>query len=213
MSSALVALALGQASGLPARANSASPVGVTASQVMAAGTLQATITKQWTLSYRATWTYEFKGKVTSYSLGQSPPSTRFVATNGAWDETVGGRDYFHCAPAMACPRVNGVDPLFQTRNLFVGVEASDELGGFNSTPANAPAGFRLSFSTFNFAGLASTCVTVYDGSSFSQEWCVAHNGVVTYGRYAGRLLVLTNFQQGLPSSAVTLPPGALRVEI
>jgi hypothetical protein len=186
---------------------------VSATQIVEVRALQSKVGKEWTLSYRAKWTYEYKGKVTSFTLEQAPPLTRFIAADGAWDETNRRQDFFSCASGFACPGVNGVDPLFQTRNLFVGVEASDELGGFNTTAANAPSGFSLKFSEFNFAGLNSTCVSIYDGNAFSQEWCVAKNGILTYGRYAGRLLVLTNYRRGMNPSLIKIPFSARMVSI
>lgn len=186
---------------------------VTYAEIAKARTLQSQIGKVWTASYRARWIYRYKGKVSTFTLEQAPPLTRFIASDGAFDETNREHDFFNCASGAGCPSVNGVDPLFQTRNLFVGVEMSDELGGFNTTPANAPTGFTLEFSTATYAGLSSTCVSFYDGTTLSQTWCIAKNGVVTFGKYAGRLLTLTDYASGVKTSSIEIPKSARIVSI
>jgi hypothetical protein len=186
---------------------------VSLAQIAEVKGLETQIGKQGTLSYSAKWIYHYKGVSAIFSIEQTPPWSRFVAANGAWDETNGGQDYFFCAPGSGCPRAGQVDPLFQRRNLFVGVEMSDELGGFNTTPSNVPTGFSLKFSNARFANVNSTCVSFYDGRSLSQEWCIAENGIITYGKYAGRLLELSTFSLGVRASTLKIPASARRVEI
>jgi hypothetical protein len=186
---------------------------VSLAQIAEVKELQTQLGNQGTLSYSAKWNYHYKGVSATFSIEQAPPWSRFVAANGAWDETNGGQDYFFCAPGSGCPRAGQVDPLFQRRNLFVGVEMSDELGGFNTTPSNAPTGFSLKFSNVRFADVNSTCVSFYYERSLSQEWCIAKNGIITYGKYAGRLLELTAFGTDVNASTLKISASARKVAI
>jgi hypothetical protein len=180
-------------------------------ELLEAGRLQAATYQLQRLTFTGTWTYRFRGKTTSVTVSQVPPSTLFSMSDGEEDLTTPNGTYLICAHRRRCPGIVANDPLFTTRGLFVDTELGDALDGFTTTLANAPAGITLKFSHASFAGLHSTCISLFGGPNLSQKWCITSSGVITYGDYAHRHFYLTSFRGSAPYDTSVVPAAARSV--
>ncbi len=69
------------------------------------------------------------------------------------------------------------------------------------------AGINVKFSTANYAGLSSKCVTL-KVSGESGKYCVASNGLLTYSGSSKGYFELKSFSKSVPSSDFQVPAGA-----
>jgi hypothetical protein len=173
--------------------------------------LQAATYRLQRLTFTGTWTYHFRSKTTKVTVSQIPPATLFSMSDGAEDLTTPTGIYLVCANGMRCPATVANDFLFTTRGLFTGIEMSDALASYRATLTNAPSGITLRFSDASFAGLRSTCISLFGGRNLSQEWCITSSGIIAYGHYAHRSLYLTSYKGSAPPNISEIPVVAISV--
>jgi hypothetical protein len=167
--------------------------GITTVQIREVNIIQGEITKSFSIPIQATWIDHHDGSVNFVTLRRAGPGSKFTVSPLSGEKATGSTSSTHCTKGASCPSPNHVNQMRELQQFFDGTDMGDELAGFNTTAANAPAGATLKFSHETYGGLASTCISIFDSGALSQRWCAARNGLVTYGDYAGRVFSLTSF--------------------
>jgi hypothetical protein len=166
-------------------------------------------------TFKITYVWKNSASSGSVTLEQKPPDEAFSTGTGKF--IYNGKKTYYCTVSSSYSECItyaslSTNPLAGTMHVYDSSLYIDAMKGWETVVASGIAGYKVSFSSANFAGQPSECVN-WSYKGISDKYCVTNNDLLAYtggSTAAGQTFSFTlkSFTSSVSSSDFQPPKGA-----
>lgn len=172
--------------------------------------LASGVASEKTATFEVVYSVSSSGKTESVTFAQSPPKYLVKVASGTVLYT--GTETLFCTSNACISETTGTNPVSSLEELFSPTTARAFFNHAEVEVAAKAKGYSVSFSSGTYGGLSSECATV-SGHGQTGTYCVAKNGLLTYGKSSGGSITLTSYTSSVAPATFEPPSGATIVTV